>query len=278
MSLRDSMIKLATDNPELRIHLVPILKTAGGTDFIDFIKEPNPDKAFRTLVQKSRFESGHGGYTGTIAEKSDFVIKDRSGLTKDEADDYAYRLVDKNDKWGPAWAVAVVESKDLGIKDVTGTVKAKNPGDARDLATQEIKTKAKLKDEMSLSIKRLDVALTKDGGKVPVTKIDPSSVVPESWGIRTVYPSREVHDTIVYSQHFSSKEQALAEIQNRLSKPDARSRAEGTKIVIYKVTPISGIQVGLAAKLPTWEYKAQVSISQKGKNIIGWVFFGMAST
>ena len=65
-------------------------------------------EAFDYVIKKALYMHGHGGYTGTIAEKSDFqmikVPDDEDPIT------YADYLLDSgnhriNDKWGPAYCV-----------------------------------------------------------------------------------------------------------------------------------------------------------------------------
>lgn len=60
----------------------------GASDFFDRAKRSNYKnikEAFNSIVEEARYEYGHGGYTGTIAEKSEFknvpsrVIKNISG-------------------------------------------------------------------------------------------------------------------------------------------------------------------------------------------------------
>lgn len=46
----------------------------GAADFQNFGKGFSPDEAFRDLVEHARHEHGHGGYSGTIAEKRSFVM------------------------------------------------------------------------------------------------------------------------------------------------------------------------------------------------------------
>lgn len=67
--------------------------------------------AFELAVSNAQYDHGHGGYTGTIAEKGSFVVTDPqifSDLKAAQA--YAKLLVEQrdpriNDKWGPAGAV-----------------------------------------------------------------------------------------------------------------------------------------------------------------------------
>jgi len=77
----------------------------GACDFCTTAKGKTAREAFRTAVDQARYEYGHGGYTGTIAEKDKFVM---IPLPKDkEPADYAYELIEAcdariDDKWGPA--------------------------------------------------------------------------------------------------------------------------------------------------------------------------------
>ena len=45
----------------------------GANTFLDFSYGKNMDEAFRRAVDQAQWEYGHGGYTGTIAEKYDCV-------------------------------------------------------------------------------------------------------------------------------------------------------------------------------------------------------------
>ena len=64
-----------------------------------------PKEAFNQAVEDARYMDGHGGYTGTIAEKNSFVM---ITLPKGKDPyDYINELIEENDdriyeKWGPA--------------------------------------------------------------------------------------------------------------------------------------------------------------------------------
>ena len=72
-------------------------------------------EAFQSAVENARWEHGHGGYTGTIAEKNEFVM---IPLPEDRANDwgpYARELIDQadpriDDKWGPAGCIELPEN------------------------------------------------------------------------------------------------------------------------------------------------------------------------
>lgn len=77
----------------------------GAQFFSDRVKANDVQVAFQTAVTAARYEHGHGGYTGTIAEKDSFVmIPLPEGI---DPEDYANLLDEKedariSDKWGPA--------------------------------------------------------------------------------------------------------------------------------------------------------------------------------
>jgi len=78
------------------------------------------DEAFHTARESAAHESGHGGYTGTMAEKSSFVLIHHAG-SKEAGQRIVKALMNENhngipiyrkeihdlvdDKWGPACAV-----------------------------------------------------------------------------------------------------------------------------------------------------------------------------
>jgi hypothetical protein len=67
--------------------------------------------AFSKAVKDAQYECGHGGYTGTIAEKDEFTFVGLKPTIK-EAREFADSLIEKgdkriDDKWGPAGCIEV---------------------------------------------------------------------------------------------------------------------------------------------------------------------------
>jgi hypothetical protein len=103
----------------------------GATDFGTTIAvKGGAGDAFRAAQDRARYESGHRGYTGTIAEKHDFTMiecKPRQNpynLARKLINDQDPRV---DDKWGPAgcieltgkWRKALVERHGLkGKRDI----------------------------------------------------------------------------------------------------------------------------------------------------------------
>ena len=88
----------------------------GAQVFTTTAKGSDARNAFIGAVREAQYECGHGGYTGTIAEKDSFtVIPLAEGVTPD---DYADELIGKmdervNDKWGPAGCFELGEGRYL---------------------------------------------------------------------------------------------------------------------------------------------------------------------
>jgi hypothetical protein len=88
----------------------------GGCTFSNVGQGKTAKEAFKSLCHEATYEHGHGGYSGTIAEKRDFIMIFPASQTKsvDEARQIADDLIDNsdrriNDKWGPAGCIRVGE-------------------------------------------------------------------------------------------------------------------------------------------------------------------------
>lgn len=96
----------------------------GGTTFEQYTAGADPDAAFRAAREAALHEHGHGGYSGTLAEKDDYVIVTRRLLTEKEASALAGELIDRDDprisdKWGPAGAIPVkVDTRTVDVADL----------------------------------------------------------------------------------------------------------------------------------------------------------------
>jgi hypothetical protein len=85
----------------------------GGMDFYELVaggpSEAGLQRAFRKAVQDAQWEAGHGGYTGTIAEKPGVEIRRDQVMTKQQAYAFAEKDMDNNPKWENAFAIRVVD-------------------------------------------------------------------------------------------------------------------------------------------------------------------------
>ena len=68
------------------------------------------EEAFDNAVRQAQYDHGHNGYTGTIAEKDNFVEITVPDKYKDRPQLFAYELMENDDKrirnkWGPACCI-----------------------------------------------------------------------------------------------------------------------------------------------------------------------------
>lgn len=89
----------------------------GATTFETYWLGTSPQEAFNEAVQQAQYESGHDGYTGTIAEKNDFVMIKVPTDWHKGYEAYVDHLINESDpriedKWGPAGCI-LIESKPM---------------------------------------------------------------------------------------------------------------------------------------------------------------------
>lgn len=80
----------------------------GATTFCNRESGASALEAFKAAREEALYDHGHSGYSGTIAEKSKFVM-----IALPEGEDamtYAWKLIDEgdprvDDKWGPAGCI-----------------------------------------------------------------------------------------------------------------------------------------------------------------------------
>lgn len=87
----------------------------GAVDFYTQATGLTPQRAFNDAVEQAQYENGHDGYTGTIAEKGDFVMVRLPTDYQGTAFDYAEQMIDQDqspvrDKWGPAGCILLSSS------------------------------------------------------------------------------------------------------------------------------------------------------------------------
>lgn len=86
----------------------------GANTFGTVSKGKDAREAFAAAVREARFEHGHGGYTGTVAEKDGFFMISPVAMEQQAAFDLANKLMDDgdpriDDKWGPAGCIKLAD-------------------------------------------------------------------------------------------------------------------------------------------------------------------------
>lgn len=86
----------------------------GASTFYEYGSGPTAKKAFRSAVDESQYENGHGGYSGSLAEKQSFVMCHSEPVTSEVANQMADDLIEADDgkisdKWGPAGCIEIIQ-------------------------------------------------------------------------------------------------------------------------------------------------------------------------
>jgi hypothetical protein len=124
-SSRSTARRVASRHAALRG--IGVMKVAGGSEFMNFVQGSDAKRCFHeaqenaAAAHRADWESenydddGYGGreyeasYTGTIAEKHEFVFRSREPMSRADAYKFADKDIDRNDKFGPAFAIPVAD-------------------------------------------------------------------------------------------------------------------------------------------------------------------------
>ena len=84
----------------------------GAATFTNYQSGEAVEDCFKNAVANALHCHGHGGYTGTIAEKTSYTIIDGEGMPYQRAVTLAVGMLSErdnrvDDKWGPAGAIRV---------------------------------------------------------------------------------------------------------------------------------------------------------------------------
>jgi len=243
---------------------------AGGSDFYVFIKGTDAKKAFRDAVDNASHNSGHGGYSGTIAEKNSFEIV--SGpLTKKQAQNFASDKMDENDKWGPAFAIPVVGDagqKTVDVKPIK--VFAQDSNAAIDIVLAKFKDKFK---GYNVDWDKKSAELLKSGGwSLKKTFSGNGKIVPK-YVFKADYNS---------GPSMSSPKDALESLKRHLDDLQSKGRALPSKVEIIALgssVPVMGFSVeSKRAKGSQFVVSGKLIMSKPSDKIEGYLFFGIASS
>jgi len=239
-------------------------KTAGGTTFVDGSRQTDPHRAFAECVEEARYENGNRGYTGTIAEKDGFKIRSRTLMTRAQANDFIDKDMDNNDKWGPAFAIQIAESKVVGKKEYAVKVQARSWNEAQAKGKEAIAAKGRSRQGATVQV---DIDSRK------------SEKIREGGVPKTGFIKEDVSYFLVGSLHGSDKAPTRKEALLLAKALLADTRwGVGTKSPIYQVKRLGYVEkLSEATRLPTWQVVGTRYQVVLGKSL-GWMFYGWASS
>jgi hypothetical protein len=250
-------------------------KTAGSADFMNYGKGTNPGKIFSDLVDRSQYSSG-SEYSGEIGMKDDFKLRRSDPMSMSKARSFARKDIDNTDKWGPAFAVPVAETKVVASKEKTAKVKARDKNSAIATLRKTLEgQRRRAGTDIELVVKKAE--MVRAGGKPEMTREKSTQTKAVVWGVEYQAPGSIswVGGDYGIASKLKSKKDAVAKIL-----PALERHSVGTKFRIYQQTTVYGDELTYAAeatRLPTWEITAVVKQVQQGK-IEGYLFYGWASS
>lgn len=145
--------------------------TAGGDSFYQMGTGADVAKAFRHAVTEARYEYGSRRYTGSLAEKQEYTIRSRDPRTKAEAYKFAQDDIERNNKWGPAFAIPVTEEKVLQTEKVTVTVEARNEADALRQGRLRIKATGRVPPKATILVDGVTAKVVAPGARVSTYEV-----------------------------------------------------------------------------------------------------------
>jgi hypothetical protein len=260
----------------------------GANAFTTFASGRDLSEAFESAVAQARFEHGHGGYSGTLAEKSSCVLISSTPRLLADALELANELIDNDDeriddKWGPAGAIAVGEAEMLATRTVTvklpNLVGAWVEGSARDeLVKSHLKAGERI-DKFSI----VDDTST---WKASTVRCDGEAVkryyVCDSYGHRTsarTYPTISAARTALKAWLTSVAKEGDKSSGYQLQGNQLRGEA-GFAIRGEIVTPDGGPLVEGAIERRRRVTTVEATLCRYGPvgPVTGWVLFGTASS
>lgn len=177
----------------------------------------------------------------------------------EEATQFASKDIGHADKWGPAFAVPVTESKVKKETAVTLKVSARSEDEA--IAAAKAQT---AKPGVETYVKRSSVKLLKGGSRPKITKIKGTEV-----SYRIQAPGKAM-EYAAYKDRTTALEALKKQITSKARKGDA--------FQIWKIQETDRVVVTEeSSALPTWEVTVEVREIQKGP-VLGYLFYGLASS
>ncbi len=255
----------------------------GAFSFENTVMNPDVRKAFDHAHSEAQYQRGHGGYSGTIAEKPGYHILSRTPLAGDELADFIQKRTGDNDKWGPAFAVPLANVTKGKTTTKTVTVRAKSESEAREAAAAKIRKSRK--GDVRVGITKITRTGSSHSNKMRRKKHGGKVKVQWAWSDR-----QPLHDTPLDAA--KAAEEYLATSARNLDAKgievhyteyrvfpvvtlvgnDGTTRSYNKEPVAYTVT------IGRNDKTATWEVTAEVQPIKVERTIAGWVFFGYASS
>ncbi len=251
----------------------------GGEFFTAYAHGKDPQSAFQSAVEEARYQCGHGGYTGTIAEKDGYTVRSRTPMSPKAAEEFAEQDGQDNEKWGPAYAVPV--SKSRKTKEHTGSVSAKTKEEAMEKAKKKYPNALIHKVECegkphSLRIKSERGRTGRPKIKYALEGLDRDDAVHGNNRFDSFAEAKKAAKGVMFeriARRFYTEEWRLQKNWSRINVVPVivfEGAGEGNGLTMHRVS------VGINDKNAKWT--VYYSKEKAGDEIDGWLFYGWASS
>jgi len=246
---------------------------SGASEFSVLIHESDAKKAFDKAVSYAQYDAGHGGYTGTIAEKAGYGFKIVSEpVPPSVAKSIAREKMDDNDKWGPAFAIPVTDDYEVKIVPVKLKVEADSSEDAVKLVFQKIQEKYR-KFEVSWKEKPQTTVLKPTRWDIKVTKKTAPKLVPE-FGFTLDRPFRGSKNMRTPKEAIDGAKRLIEElVKGGGELPESVKFFVSARPVEFMLGEVSN----KGGKKSTFEVVGNVSVLLKSNLVKSYLFFGLAA-
>lgn len=242
---------------------------AGAESFRNFGRGTDAKQVFNNLVDQAAHESGHGGYTGTIAEKHDFKIV-APPMTIEQARKKADEMADKSDKFGPAFAIPIVGKSDEKVLDLNEVYYATTSQEAADALTKDLEEKYK---GLSFVVRELKAIVEKSSNVTLRVKSKQKPVVSFEYRIGWNTQRRNIPDIRSAIENLKADVEAMRVAGKEDLPKEITIEANIANPAAVVIDVVQRSQKGNKYRLT-----GKVVVSKPSSNIEGYYFFGEASS
>ena len=237
-------------------------------EFMQMEYEPDAESAFSAAKRAALHENGFGGFTGSVAEKNEFVVISEHALSAEDADALAERLMRARDgriadPAGPAGAIPIAEDgSKLLYRGAKGMLAL--DGDATSVEIERLAAAAVVL-KPGEQIIRVNIIENKPTAKVldESTKAKPKSTF--------VVTDTATGDEVARFASLGEAKKAVRELLGQST--EARQLVVNRVFIREDSTPLISMRKAVIKRRV--RFAAEISRPSKAKTQ-GWVFFGVA--
>jgi hypothetical protein len=247
----------------------------GACDFTNYVENTDVSKAFDIAHENAQHEHGHGGYSGSIAEKDGYTVLSREPLAGEELQAFINAHMQDNDKWGPAFAVPMAKTTKGATTTKTVTLRAKSEDGVRRLAIEKVKKSRKgqvkvrvLKTEKKGSTNSLKITKKRLLKKTPKVRFRACNTLFKTLPEAMKEAEKAAKEAVAAGKDLYRYDYDVT--------PVLVADADDTKPIGHGASA-GRVSIGRDDQLASFKVTLEVTPVKVERTISGWCFFGYAS-